>query len=80
MGSQESVSIHDRDLVFDAAVQLDEDALGFDPMHSAESSSFAVACIPLRRGLSKANEKKSSLCDLCAFAVKKNKRLTCVGN
>jgi hypothetical protein len=31
---------------------------------------FAFACIPSRRGLSKANEKKSSLCALCVSAVK----------
>jgi hypothetical protein len=31
---------------------------------------FAFACIPHQRGLSKANEKKSTLCALCVFAVK----------
>ncbi len=31
---------------------------------------FAFACIPFQLGLSKANEKKSFLCALCASAVK----------
>jgi hypothetical protein len=33
--------------------------------------SFAFACIPLQRGITKANEKKSNLCALGVSAVKK---------
>jgi hypothetical protein len=35
-----------------------------------QAGCFSFACIPLQRGLSKANEKKSTLCALCVFAVK----------
>ncbi len=41
-------------------------------MPKADCFSFAFACIPLQKGLSKANEKKSYLCVLCDFAVKSN--------